>query len=83
MLEFRAVSQGADVANTTVMEQISITISLNETEADVLKEVLSAKLTDLRREISHTDSPRFRNTLYEVDAVLERVLAQLPTASTA
>ena len=59
-----------------------IALSMTEADADILKEVLDAKLTDLRREISHTDSPRFRATLYEVDAMLQRVIAQLPVNST-
>ena len=52
-------------------------ISLSEEDAAILQQVLDAKLTDLRREISHTDSPRFRDTLYQVDAMLERLLPQL------
>ena len=52
-------------------------ISLSEEDAAILQQVLDAKQTDLRREISHTDSPRFRNTLYQVDAMLDRLLPQL------
>lgn len=48
----------------------------------MLREVLDAKLLDLRREISHTDSPRFRETLYEVERMLQRLLAQLPPSVT-
>ena len=43
-----------------------------------MRELLNAKLVDMRRETSHTDSPRFRETLYEVEATLQRVLDQLP-----
>ena len=53
-------------------------ISITDTDGAILREVLDAKLVDLRREISHTDSPRFRNTLYEVEGALQRLLAQLP-----
>jgi hypothetical protein len=53
-------------------------ISISDRDAVVLHELLAAKLVDLRREISHTDSPRFRDTLYEVEGMLQRVLAQLP-----
>jgi len=49
----------------------------------MLRELLDAKLVELRREISHTDSPRFRDTLYEVEGMLGRVLAQLPKDVTA
>ena len=52
-------------------------ISLSEEDAAILLQVLDAKLTDLRREISHTDSPRFRATLYQVDAMLERLAASV------
>jgi hypothetical protein len=55
-----------------------VPISITEADADILKEVLEAKLTDLRREISHTDSPRFRATLYQVEGALQRFLTQLP-----
>jgi hypothetical protein len=53
-------------------------ISISDEDADILREVLGAKLVDLRREISHTDSPRFRDTLYRVDGMLQRLLTQLP-----
>ena len=53
-------------------------ISMSEQDARVLRETLEARLIELRREISHTDSPRFRETLYEVDGALERLINQLP-----
>jgi hypothetical protein len=53
-------------------------IFLSDGDAGILRELLAAKLVDLRREISHTDSPRFRDTLYEVEGMLQRLLAQLP-----
>lgn len=55
-----------------------VAISLSEYEAGVLRELLDAKLVDLRREISHTDSPRFRETLYKVETTVQHVLEQLP-----
>jgi hypothetical protein len=55
-----------------------MTISITDADGVILREVLDAKLVDLRREISHTDSPRFRSTLYEVEGALQRLLAQLP-----
>ena len=54
------------------------TISVTDSDAAILRELLDAKLTDLRREISHTDSPRFRDALYEVEGALQRLLAQIP-----
>jgi hypothetical protein len=53
-------------------------IVLNDEEAEIVREVIEARLRELRREISHTDSPRFRETLYRVDATLDHLLAQLP-----
>jgi len=53
-------------------------IVLNDEEAGILREVAEARLRELRREISHTDSPRFRETLYRVDATLEHLIEQLP-----
>ena len=61
-----------------------VQIAISEEDASVLRTFLDAKLLDLNREMSHTDSPRFRQTLYELEAVLQRLLAQLPqnTATT-
>ena len=55
-----------------------MTISIADADGAILREVLDAKLVDLRREISHTDSRRCRDTLHEVEAALPRLLAQLP-----
>lgn len=58
-------------------------ISIAEEDGRILKEFLDAKLIDLKREISHTDSPRFRETLYQLQDVLERTIAQLPQPAAA
>lgn len=55
-----------------------VSISIADDDGRTLKGFLEAKLVDLRREISHTDSPRFRETLYELEGVLLRTIAQLP-----
>lgn len=65
------------------MEGAMSQISISDQDGDILREVLDAKLIELRREISHTDSPRFRKTLNEVEAMLERVIPQLPRDATA
>jgi hypothetical protein len=57
-----------------------LSISIAEEDGRTLKEYLEGRLVDLRREISHTDSPRFRETLYQLEGVLLRTLAQLPDA---
>jgi hypothetical protein len=36
-------------------------------------ELPDAKLVELRREIAHTNSPRFRDTLHEVEGMLQRM----------
>jgi hypothetical protein len=56
-------------------------VSISDEDADILREVLDAKLRDLRLEISHTDSPRFRETLYRIEGMLQRLLNQLPRPS--
>jgi hypothetical protein len=55
-----------------------ITVSVED--ASMLREILDAKLIDLHREISHTDSRDFRQVLKQRVDMLERVLAQLPRA---
>jgi hypothetical protein len=61
-----------------VQELAMLSISLPEDDGRTLKEFLESRLIDLRREISHTDSPRFRETLYQLEGVLQRTIAQLP-----
>ena len=56
-------------------------VSISEEDAAILYEILAAKLIDLRREIAHTDSSRFRHTLHQVEAMLERLIPQLPSSS--
>lgn len=57
-----------------------LSISIAEDDGRTLKEFLESRLIELRREISHTDSPRFRETLYQLEGVLLRTIAQLPSA---
>jgi hypothetical protein len=51
-------------------------IDIPEQDASLLREVLTAPLKELRREESHTDSPRYRSTLYRVDGAIERLVGQ-------
>jgi hypothetical protein len=53
-------------------------ITVSDQDARILRELLKAKLVDMRRETPHTDSRSFRETLYEVEGTLQRVLDQLP-----
>jgi hypothetical protein len=57
-----------------------ISLSLPEDDGAILREFLESRLIELRREISHTDSPRFRETLYRLEGVLQRTIAQLPAS---
>jgi hypothetical protein len=56
---------------------------MSEEDGAILRELLEAKLIDLRREISHTDSPRFRGTLYQVEGMLQRLIGKLPPRAAA
>ena len=56
-----------------------LSISIPEDDGRTLKEFLEGRLVDLRREISHTDSPRFRESLHQLEGVIERTIAQLPS----
>jgi hypothetical protein len=53
-------------------------ITVSDQDARILRELLKAKLVDMRRETPHTDSRSFRETLYEVEETLQRMLDQLP-----
>ncbi|MET0211643.1 MAG: hypothetical protein ABW292_01515 [Vicinamibacterales bacterium] len=53
-------------------------ITISDQDASILRELLKAKLVDMRRETPHTDSRRFREGLYQVEETLQRVLDQLP-----
>jgi hypothetical protein len=53
-------------------------ITISDQDASILRELINAKLVDLRRETPHTDSRRFRETLYQVEGALQRLLDQLP-----
>ena len=55
-------------------------VDLNQEEQEVLRIVLESYLSDLRMEISHTDSWDFREHLKERKAVIIKVLDSLPMA---
>mgnify|MGYP001774160955 CR=1 FL=1 len=57
-----------------------ITIELSPKEADMLRDVLVSYVSDLRMEISNTDSMDFRENLKEREAFLKRVIRQLEGA---
>lgn len=56
-------------------------LDLAEGEANVLRDVLTDYLSDLRMEIVDTDQMDFRDTLKERKRVLEKVLEDLSRGS--
>jgi Ala-tRNA(Pro) deacylase len=52
-------------------------LALTEPEALQLRSILEARLTDLRREISHTDARQYRDLLNDIAATVERLLKPL------
>lgn len=54
-----------------------VQLEINDEEREILTGVLESYLSDLRMEISNTDSLDFRNKLKERKKVLEKVLRAL------
>jgi len=52
-------------------------LTLNSTEATVLREVLTTHLAALRVEIGRSDHREYREMLRQRDEVLERIVARL------
>jgi hypothetical protein len=55
-------------------------LELTAAEEIVLRDMLASEISDLREEISHTDSMEFREGLKERRRVLQKVLDALPPA---
>jgi hypothetical protein len=54
-----------------------VSIELNPEEAEMLREVLSIYLSDLRMEIADTDSMDYRETLKKTEVFLKDLLQRL------
>ncbi len=52
-------------------------IKLDEQQAELVREILSSDLGDLRSEIAHTDNPEYKRELKERETALRRILDQL------
>lgn len=52
-------------------------ITLTQEEAATLRKALSSYVSDLWREIAHTDSWQFRQNLKQEEALLKKVMEQL------
>jgi hypothetical protein len=53
------------------------TIQLGDEEAEVLRSVLEEYISELRNEVSNTDSMDFREDLKRKEAILKRLAGQL------
>jgi hypothetical protein len=53
------------------------TIQLADEEAEVLRSVLEEYISELRMEVSNTDSMDFRETLKRKEEILKRLAGQL------
>ncbi len=56
---------------------MSRTIQLADEEAELLKSVLEEYISELRMEVSNTDSMDFREDLKRKEAILKRLAGQL------
>ena len=54
-----------------------VQLDINDEEREILAGVLDSYLSDLRMEISHTDSMDFREILKKRKAVLQKVMRAL------
>ncbi|MBI5376885.1 MAG: hypothetical protein HZA77_15745 [Candidatus Schekmanbacteria bacterium] len=57
------------------------TMELNEKEAKLLHDVLESDLSDLRMEISNTDSQTFKEGLKEKEGLISGLLKKLVSAN--
>lgn len=53
-------------------------VTMSDEDAGMLREVVEARLLELGREISHTDSRQFRERLFRLEEALQRVVRELP-----
>jgi hypothetical protein len=56
---------------------MSRTIQLTDEEAEILKSVLEEYISELRMEVSNTDSMDFREDLKRKEAILKRLAGQV------
>ncbi len=55
-----------------------ITLQIEEQHLTMIKEILNKYLIDLRREISHTDNKKWLEDLEAKEALMKKLLLQLP-----
>jgi hypothetical protein len=56
-------------------------ITINTADAALLREILEARLLEMRRERWHTDTRAFKEILRERELALTRLVDQLPSAA--
>ena len=56
-----------------------VRLELDDKEARILAEILRYHLSELRMEIADTDSMNFREALKEKEALIRRLLENLPS----
>ena len=55
-------------------------LELTSEEAEALRDLVRQRLTELDREINHTDRREFKHQLQQLDRTLEQILARLSAA---
>jgi hypothetical protein len=58
-----------------------MTLELTGEEVEALRDLVRQRLTELEREINHTDRREFKHQLQQLDRTLEGILARLSAAS--
>jgi hypothetical protein len=69
----RVAPDTAEIWRRSTVAQITLT----QEEVAILRNALSIYLSDLRMEVSHTDSSQFRENLKHEEVVLKKLLQQL------
>lgn len=54
-----------------------VRLELTPEEVDVLQDILESRLTDMRKEISHTATREFREKLKKEEELVQRLLAEM------
>ncbi len=54
-----------------------VRLDLSVDEVELLRNILSNRLTDMRKEISHTATREFREKLKKEEELVERLLAEM------
>ena len=72
----RTTRRGAS-AEHALHIQSRMQVSLDQDQAEILRELLTSAVTQLRMESSHTDTRAFRERLHERERIVEAILGKL------